>query len=35
MKLGVWLKAAVVTMVVIAIVSRVAPVRKIVFNEQG
>jgi hypothetical protein len=34
MKLGVWLKAAIMTLDVVAIASRIAPVRKIVFNEQ-
>lgn len=33
MKLNVWLKAAIVTAVVIAVIVRVPPVRKFVFNE--
>jgi len=33
MKLNTWLKAAIVTMVVIAVVSRIPQLRRPVFNE--
>jgi hypothetical protein len=32
-KLNVWLKAAITTALVIAVISRIPQVRKIVFNE--
>jgi hypothetical protein len=33
--LGSWVKTALVVAVVIAVITRVAPVRKFVFNEPG
>lgn len=35
MRLNVWLKAAITTALVIAVITRIQPVRKFVFNEQA